>query len=191
MRLAWLLRLLLLGLGLAAIAWAWFWAAVGLVWLGAVGAVAIAGGHAALMALEFVWLRALNRGDPAPAPTTVELLRAWAAEVAGAIVVFGWRQPFRSRRFADTDRPPAPGRRGVVLVHGFVCNRGLWNGWWPALHAAGVPVVAVDLEPVFGSIDDYAPRIDAAVRRLEQATGRPPLLVGHSMGGLAIRAWLR
>jgi triacylglycerol esterase/lipase EstA (alpha/beta hydrolase family) len=26
---------------------------------------------------------------------------------------------------------------------------------------------------------------------MTQATGKPPLLVGHSMGGLAVRAWLR
>ena len=32
--------------------------------------------------------------------------------------------------------------------------------------------------------------IDAAVARLERATGMAPVLVGHSMGGLAMRAWL-
>ncbi len=51
--------------------------------------------------------------------------------------------------------------------------------------------MAVTLEPAFGSIDDYAATIDAAVRRVAEATGRAPLIVGHSMGGLAIRAWLR
>jgi triacylglycerol esterase/lipase EstA (alpha/beta hydrolase family) len=34
------------------------------------------------------------------------------------------------------------------------------------------------------------PAIDAAVARLHQATGQPPLIVAHSMGGLATRAWL-
>ena len=29
------------------------------------------------------------------------------------------------------------------------------------------------------------------MQRLTQATGQPPLLVAHSMGGLAVRAWLR
>ena len=47
------------------------------------------------------------------------------------------------------------------------------------------------LEPAFGSIDDYAPAIEAAVRRVTEGTGQAPLIVGHSMGGLAIRAWLR
>jgi triacylglycerol esterase/lipase EstA (alpha/beta hydrolase family) len=57
--------------------------------------------------------------------------------------------------------------------------------------AAGIPFVAVNLEPVFGSIDAYAPIIDEAVARTAKATGLPPVLVCHSMGGLAARAWLR
>ena len=40
-------------------------------------------------------------------------------------------------------------------------------------------------------IDDYAPQIDDAVRQVTQATGMAPLLVCHSMGGLAARAWLK
>ena len=43
----------------------------------------------------------------------------------------------------------------------------------------------------FGSIDDYAPQIDEAVEQVAQATGLPPLVVCHSMGGLAVRAWLK
>ena len=70
-------------------------------------------------------------------------------------------------------------------------NRGFWTPWLHRLRAQGNPFVAVNLEPVFGSIDDYAPEIDAAVERVTQATGRVPVLVCHSMGGLAVRAWLR
>jgi triacylglycerol esterase/lipase EstA (alpha/beta hydrolase family) len=43
---------------------------------------------------------------------------------------------------------------------------------------------------VFGSIDEYADIIERAVLQIEAATGRAPVLVGHSMGGLAMRAWL-
>ena len=59
------------------------------------------------------------------------------------------------------------------------------------MQGRGHAFVAVNLEPVFGSIDDYAPQIDAAVRQVTLATGLAPLLVCHSMGGLAARAWLR
>jgi triacylglycerol esterase/lipase EstA (alpha/beta hydrolase family) len=44
---------------------------------------------------------------------------------------------------------------------------------------------------LFGSIDDYTPVIDAAVQQVTATTGLAPLLVCHSMGGLAARAWLR
>jgi triacylglycerol lipase len=45
-------------------------------------------------------------------------------------------------------------------------------------------------EPIFGSIEGYAPLIEKAVQRVELATSAPPLIVAHSMGGLAVRAWL-
>jgi triacylglycerol lipase len=78
-----------------------------------------------------------------------------------------------------------------VLVHGFMCNRGFWNDWLREIRVRGHACVAVNLEPVYGSIDDYAAAIDAAVTQLAICTGRPPLLVCHSMGGLAARAWWR
>ena len=77
--------------------------------------------------------------------------------------VFGWRQPFRARRARHAARCAQRGRRGVVLVHGFVCNRGFWNPWMPRLRAAGVPFVAVNLEPVFGSTRRLRRIIDDAV----------------------------
>ena len=147
--------------------------------------------HVPVMALEFSLQRRVNRGDPAPPATRRALLRAWGAEATGAVKIFGWQLPWRRGRYPDHLPADARGRRGLILVHGFVCNRGLWNAWWPPLRARGVPCIALDLEPLFGSIDRYAPLIDAAVQRMTQATGRPPLLVGHSMGGLALRAWMR
>jgi triacylglycerol lipase len=186
---------LLQGLVLLWLLWAASWLAAGLFWGTAPWAVAIAllmvFVHAPVMALEFVLLRRANRHDPAPRATRLELLRAWLCESLGAVAVFGWQLPWRSHRFADVLGVDAHGRRGLVLVHGFVCNRGMWNAWWPRLLARDVPCIAIDLEPVFGSIEDYAPQIDAAVRRMRDVTGQSPLLVAHSMGGLAVRAWLR
>ena len=147
--------------------------------------------HLPLMALEFLLLRHVGRDDPAPAPGALDLLRAWLAETAGAVRIFAWQMPWRWRRFPDHLPAEAAGRRGLVLVHGFVCNRGIWNPWWPRLRATGVPCIALNLEPVFGPIEAYVPLIDAAVQRLTDATGKAPLLVAHSMGGLAVRAWLR
>jgi triacylglycerol esterase/lipase EstA (alpha/beta hydrolase family) len=79
----------------------------------------------------------------------------------------------------------------VVFIHGFVCNRGFWTPWLELLARRNHAFAAVNLEPVFGSIDDYVPIIEQAVAAVTQASGLLPVLVCHSMGGLAARAWLR
>lgn len=154
------------------------------------GALLILFGYAIFLAIEFVLLAFVHGDDPAPRASPAQLLRAWWGEVLSAPRVFCWRQPFRSRAEPDHLPADARGRLGVVLVHGFVCNRGFWNPWMRRLRVAGVPFVAVNLEPVFGRIDDYAPIVAQAVERVRSATGRAPLVVAHSMGGLAVRRWL-
>lgn len=154
------------------------------------GALAIALSHAWVLGLEFLAQRWVSRHEAGPRASAAQLWRAWAAEVWAAPRVFCWHQPFRSHRFPDELAPRHRGVRGVVLVHGYLCNRGFWNAWMPVLQHAGRPCIAVGL-PIFGSIDDGVPAIEAAVARMTELTGRAPLLVGHSMGGLALRAWLR
>jgi triacylglycerol esterase/lipase EstA (alpha/beta hydrolase family) len=148
-------------------------------------AVATLGLHAAVLAFAFAQLRWVNR----PAPPWGQLLRAWASEVVASELAFSWRQPWRE--WAEPDHLPAGATQGVLLVHGFSCNRGRWNGWMRRLRAQGVAFVAPTLEPAFGSIDAYADEIEAGVRKLKALTGRMPLLCAHSMGGLALRAWWR
>ncbi len=156
-----------------------------------VGFVAIVFGYAAFLAVEFVALKRVNRHQPGGAASWPQLARAWVGETVTAPQVFCWRQPFRSNQVPDNlTRAGLHGRRGVVLVHGFVCNRGLWTPWLRRLRQQNHAFVAVNLEPVFGSIDQYVPIIEQAVRQVTQATGMPPLLLCHSMGGLAARAWL-
>ncbi len=161
--------------------------------LAVAGFLLIAFGYAAFLALEFLLLSFINKSDPTPQATWQELLHAWAGEVVTAPLVFCWRQPFRANAIADNLSPGAAtkGRRGVVFIHGFFCNRGLWTPWLERLQGQGHAFVAVNLEPVFSSIDDYAPQIEAAVQQVTNITGMPPLLVCHSMGGLAARAWLK
>jgi triacylglycerol lipase len=190
MTLARLQQFTTLGLLLLAAAWAtWAWQAGYPGWAAAGAALAI-GGYALVLGIEFALLhRAHGADDPTPRARRRDLLLAWWGEVLSAPRVFCWRQPFFSQRWPDQLPASAQGRRGVLLVHGFVCNRGLWNPWLEKLTARGTPFVAVNLEPVFGGIDDYADIIDAAVRRLEACTGLPPVAVAHSMGGLALRGW--
>ena len=188
--LARLQQALTLGTLALALLWAWAFVRAGHPGWAVGGALLAVGGYALVLGVEFVLLRRAHGDDPAPRATAAQLGHAWWGEVRAAPTVFCWRQPFDSRRYPDAlpapDRSP---RRGVLLVHGFVCNRGLWNPWLRRLREAGVPVIAVNLEPVFGSIDDYVPIIDAAVRGLRQHGGLAPVVVAHSMGGLALRRW--
>jgi predicted alpha/beta hydrolase family esterase len=159
-------------------------------WLGLVFVALVIGGYAAVLAAEFWLLRRSYAADDPERPRPGQLLHAWAVEVLVAPRVFLWRQPFHSTREPDYLPANARGRIGVILVHGFFCNRGLWNPWLRRMRASGIPFVAVNLEPVFGSIENYRHAIGAAAAVLEQATARAPIVVAHSMGGLAARAWL-
>ena len=149
-------------------------------------------GHAAFLALNFGLGYWINRHDPTPHAGIFMLVRAWMGETLMAPRVFCWQQPFRWNAEPDCfeNDPAVRNRRGIVFVHGFICNRGFWNPWLSRLRQGGHAFSAVNLEPVFGSIDEYAPIIEAAVQRMTATTGMPPLLVCHSMGGLAVRAWL-
>jgi pimeloyl-ACP methyl ester carboxylesterase len=188
--LAHLLQAISLLLVSAAAAWlVWHWNTSPL--LGVLGFFAIALAHSLVLAIEFVALRILGGDEGVSQPTWREVGRAWLGETVMALRVFFWRQPYRWREVPDQLDPPREPRRGVVFIHGFVCNRGLWTPWLKQLRASGHCFVAVNLEPVFGSIDEYVPSIEQAVVQVTQATGMPPILVCHSMGGLAARAWLR
>lgn len=171
------------------LAWLWFW------WprspaIALLGAVVLVGGYAFVLALEGVAAAWQNRGDEAPRAHWRDVIGAWWQEVRAAPLVFVWRQPFRWASLPDDTQPGGDGSPAVVFVHGFVCNRGFWLPWMRRLREQGVPYVSVNLEPVFGSIDDYAPLVADGVRRAQALTGRAPMLVCHSMGGLAARAWL-
>jgi pimeloyl-ACP methyl ester carboxylesterase len=157
---------------------------------GLIGALLLLNIQPMLLAVEFfVLLPWINRCDTLPKPTLRQLLRAWSVESLTAHDVFGWQQPFRTWAHADTLDAARRGQRAVVLVHGFFCNRAVWNRWVGALRDACVPHLAITMEPPFSAIDSYVETIDAAIDRARGATGMAPLVVCHSMGGLALRAW--
>jgi predicted alpha/beta hydrolase family esterase len=182
-------QLIAISLFAAAAIWATYFLVHGPASWAAAGVAAVVVGYAGALGLEF-WLldRSYSAQDPLR-PAKTELYRAWWAELLATPPVFLWRQPFRSNAIADLLAPAKAGGRGVLLVHGFFCNRGVWNPWLRRLREAQVPFAAPTLEPVFGSIDNYAAKIDEAVTRLEAVTGHAPVVVAHSMGGLAVRAW--
>ncbi len=176
----------------AALVWLAFFGWRGQPILALAGALVVSLGHAVVLAVELAMTSRSTRRDGGAPVSISALLSAWLAEIWCAPRVFCWRQPFRWATWPDRpDLESARVRRGVLLVHGFLCNRGVWNAWYPRLLALRIPHVGISLEPVFGSIDDYAAAIDRAVVALTHAHGLPPVIVAHSMGGLAVRAWLR
>lgn len=188
--LARLLQRVILGSVVMALAWLWlFWSSPQ--WLAWAGFWVIPAVMASLFALEFALASWVNQQDSTPKAGFRPCFRAWRRELLIALKVFGWWQAFQSRAVPDQWSPAAPGQRGVILIHGFVCNRGVWTPWLKVLRAQGRVCVALDLEPVFAPIEHHVRQIDAAVTRVTAATGRTPVLVCHSMGGLAARAWMR
>ena len=142
--------------------------------------------------VEFVLIAVVNRRDPAPRAVFAEMVRAYGGEAVAALRVFMWWQPFRHSTIPDTSAGEAESSlRGVILLHGFLCNRGIWTLWMRELQSEGRPFVALNLEPIFGSIDAHSPQVEAAVIRMTRLTGQAPVLVCHSMGGLVARAWMR
>ncbi|PXW99267.1 alpha/beta hydrolase family protein [Sphaerotilus hippei] len=145
------------------------------------------------VALECLMSALFHAGDTSPRAGWRAWLRACGAEIGWCYRLFGWVQPWAEARFPDRPqgRPGRGGSRGVLLVHGYTCGRGMWQPWQAELDRAGIPYVCVDLLPMFGSIEHYAPLIEQGLRELHRATGRAPVVVAHSMGGLAVRAWWR
>ena len=118
--------------------------------------------------------------------------KAMLGEFWASIHFFLLRQPWAFAPPAMQASSSPQQRVPVLLVHGFVCNHRIWDAMLPALCDQGHTVLAINLEPLFTSIDDYAPQLERAVQVLRQQTGQKQVaLVGHSMGGLAIRAWMR
>jgi triacylglycerol lipase len=81
----------------------------------------------------------------------------------------------------------------IVMVHGWLCNAGLWRPLIRRLRRLGLENICnVTLRPVLGSIDTMAAALDEAVSPLRAAApGRPVVLVTHSTGGLVARRWLQ
>jgi pimeloyl-ACP methyl ester carboxylesterase len=185
--------LLLLGALQAAAAIGWFaWRAPHSGLQAVLGAVVVLLAGPIVLAVELVLLVIVDSGTAtAPRPDLRQLFGAWLRETRFFYQVFYWRQPLRWRAQPDFLDPSSRGRRGVVFVHGYMCNRGFWTPWMRELRHLGHPHLAINLEPVFAPLDEHAAAIEDAVTRMHTVTGQPVTIVAHSMGGLAVRAWLR
>jgi predicted alpha/beta hydrolase family esterase len=147
--------------------------------------------HAAPLGIEFI-VGAIFDRRPVARLGVRDALRVWWGETARSFIAFNVDQAWRSH-YPERPLVRDPARPAVLLVHGYMCNRGTWRHW---LLKGGVPVhwnvATVNLEPIFGPVERYADVIHAAVEQLRAATGAERVtLVCHSMGGLAARSYLR
>ena len=162
-------------------AW-WFVAAVPIVYL----APAIV---FALACCVLAWLWRTPRPPEARIDVTASLLlltvEAWT-------IAAGW--PIMAlHRWVIRDPAPAPATRPIVLVHGVLCNDGVWFALRRHLAQAGIgPVYTLNYGPMFASAEHFATQLAARIAAVRAATGAARVvLVGHSLGGLVARAYLR
>ena len=107
--------------------------------------------------------------------------------VAGSarrMILYRWLLP---------DPAPAPAPMPVLLLHGVLCNAGVWQSTKKYLAARGIgPVYAPSYGPPLASIELFADQVAERIDAILAATGaRQVVVVGHSMGGIVARAYLR
>jgi triacylglycerol lipase len=121
-----------------------------------------------------------------------DTLTALVKDIWGKSLTYTLVQPFEKWLMAP-DPSPVPGKAvPVLLVHGYICNRGVWRAMRRKL-AQRIPnaLFTISLEPPFARIDNYVPQLVARVEEICRGTGSQRIvIVTHSMGGLVARVYL-
>jgi triacylglycerol lipase len=118
-------------------------------------------------------------------------LRAFASEVDVRAFTLSVLEPFHPWLMAVEPLGPKTGMP-ILLVHGYVSNRGMFWRLQKRLAAAALgPVHTISLRPLFGSIDEMVPTLAARIEAICAECGAAQIVVvAHSMGGLVTRAYL-
>ena len=122
----------------------------------------------------------------------VATLACWIEEIVAGVLIITVTMPLE-RFLVPRDRAAArPGRYPVLLVHGYINNAGAMFTLADELARQGHAVHTINLEPVHGDIGRHAPKLDARIRAILASGGSDKVvMVAHSMGGLAARAYFR
>ena len=146
-------------------------------------------GTGIVLAIEIAIGAAIDPRRPSlPLP---QLIAVWWEETLISTRMFALAQLFAAR-FPEPALMRDAARPAVLLVHGYMCNRAVWRRFLDSGELRDCNVATVNLEPIFGPIDGYAEVVHDAIERLRAATGTGQVvLVAHSMGGLALRVYLR
>ncbi len=146
-------------------------------------------GLALLVRLIIIMLTFLLARTPLSPPGMA--FGALAAEYFAAVYLFSYALIRSTPSFAapETEDDQLP----ILFVHGFSCNAGFWTRYLHQFRQSwGGHLATVNLEPVFGRIEDYASVISSRIGELQNRSGQTHcLIVCHSMGGLATRHLLR
>jgi len=192
--LAQVLRVVLVVLALGSLAAAWWlgtrwdlrWGAVVLI------AAALFFAVPAAMILATFAIAWRHRTVPPPALRIGPVAAIYCVlhEIFSYTAVYVFLQPFPRLVLPAERIPAAGGRPAVILVHGYMCNAGVWAWLGRYLAARGHAVHTVTLEPLFAHIEAYVTPLARRVDEIAGESGRV-VLVSHSMGGLVCRAYAR
>jgi triacylglycerol esterase/lipase EstA (alpha/beta hydrolase family) len=123
-----------------------------------------------------------------PRGTLAMVLREWGAVLLNNFFRFPW--PALALR-ADPV-PERDGRIPIVMVHGYFSNRGYFGPLVRSLEERGVgPIFTPSFVSAFATIEQFVEQLAQRIEDIAARTGQPQvILVCHSMGGLAARAYL-
>jgi pimeloyl-ACP methyl ester carboxylesterase len=190
---AFILLTLLVGGGLAYVRWAAHCIAHGAaLWWFIVGAPVVYLAPAAI--LTFVWfLVAWLWRTPRPVEVRLGVAGSVRLYVVEAVTLAGSWPLLALHRLLIQDPAPAPALRPVILIHGVLVNDGIWFWFRRRLERLGIgPVYTVNYGPPLASIERFARQLAERIDAVCAATSAAQVvLVGHSMGGLVARAYLR
>ncbi len=138
-------------------------------------------------ALAWIWG---VRGPPEVRLSLAQSLRVFRDELvtlmgSGTRMGFAW--------WSMREPAAVPASSPVLLLHGVLCNAGVWMRMIEALKAAGIgPVYTLSYGPPLASVEHFADQVADKIARIRAETGAARVaIVAHSMGGLVARAYMR